>query len=232
MHALLASERMDPVFTPEPIVQQDLVRWSGIGEALLGSVLQGLPSRLGTLNENARVQAQRLIGARMHLSERIVELTRMRPDALKIRHHGNLHLSKVLLAADDFLITGFEGDASLPLEARRRKDSALGDLASLLNSLEYARVAALERATVARPEQRERLQTALAEWLKSANAALLTGYDHGVGTSRCVPSDRADLMKLVRLFRMIRSLHAAYNELNSRAPWTGVPLEVLSDEVM
>src|SRR5690606_33497005 len=133
MHALLARAEGDEDFVPEPITPQDLVQWSGFAQKRLGSVLQALSERLASLPEASRLQAQRMLSLRTHLFERIVELTRMPAEALKTRHHGNLHLGKVLLAADDFLIFGFEGDTWLPLEARRRKDSPLRDLASLLN---------------------------------------------------------------------------------------------------
>ncbi len=227
MHALLAAEKLDPAFAPEPLEHEDFVRWTGSAEAQLGALLQAISQRLPTMNEPSRTHAQKLLSLRQRTFERIIELTRPAVDAVKSRHHGNLHLGKVLLAADDFLITGFEGDASLPLQVRRRKDSPLRDIASLLNSLDYARVAALERAIVARPEQRDRLSSALAVWLESASEALLTGYRSGVGASRCVPSSEADLLRMLRLFRISRALHEAQNELNDRSVWTGGPLQVL-----
>jgi len=231
MHALLSAEQLDPVFTPEPIEQADLSRWSGYAEAHLGAILQSIAQRLPTMNEHGRVHAQRLLEMRERAFERILQLARVHVDAVKIRHHGNLHLGKVLLAADDFLITGFEGDASLPLQARRRKECALRDIASLLNSLDYARVAALERAIVARPEQRERLTVPLASWFESASAALFAGYRFGVRAARCVPSNELDMRRLIRLFRISRALQEAENELNGRTGWTGVPLEVLLKEI-
>ncbi len=227
MHALLARAEGDEDFVPEPITPQDLVQWSGFAQKRLGSVLQALSERLASLPEASRLQAQRMLSLRTHLFERIVELTRMPAEALKTRHHGNLHLGKVLLAADDFLIFGFEGDTWLPLEARRRKDSPLRDLASLLNSLDYARFAALERAIVTRPEQGERFEDALAQWLASASDALIAGYKTGAGKARSLPAHEVDLERLLTLFRLTRALHEADLELSGRIPWSGVPLAVI-----
>jgi maltose alpha-D-glucosyltransferase/alpha-amylase len=227
MHALLSKAAGDADFEPEPITSEDLALWSGFAQKRLGAVVQAVSERLPSFSEEVRDQAHRLLSLRTRLFERIVELASAPVDGLKTRHHGNLHLGKVLLAADDFLIFGFEGDASLPLETRRRKDSPLRDLSSLLNSLDYARFAALQRALVTRSEQGERFEHALDEWLSGASRALLAGYKVGVADSRALPRQQADVMRLLKLFRITRALNEAENELNGRMPWTGVPLKVL-----
>jgi len=231
MHALLAQATDDPVFAPEPITAQDLERWSGVAQAQLGALLQGITARLTSFDEAARTQAERLLSLKGQVFERILELGVAPAATLKTRIHGNLHLSKVLLVADDVLITGFEGDASLPIELRRRKDSPLRDVASLLNSFQYVRHAALERALVTRPEQRERLDRALYEWYVAATQALLAGYRAGIGAAASVPHDETERVRLVRFFRIARALHEAECELEQRMPWTGVPIQLLIDEV-
>jgi maltose alpha-D-glucosyltransferase/alpha-amylase len=154
---------------------------------------------------------------------RIRELCSEPVDAQKTRFHGNLHLGKVLLAADDVLITGFEGDASLPIAERRRKDTPLHDLATLLRSLDYVRAAALERAIVVRPDVHDRLAPALYDWLKAARDAVLKGYWKGIGDSRAVPRDRNAASRVIRLFEIARALREARNELRSRPAWLVVP---------
>jgi len=231
MHALLASPESDPAFMPEPVIEADLVRWAGRANARLGEVLQSLSERLLQLPESARPLAESILAMRGQIFDRIIELSNTSTGWLKTRYHGDLHLGKVLLAADDFYITGFEGDPSRPVAALRRKDAPLRDVAILLNSLCYVRLVGLERAVVARPEQRERLERAVQEWLASAANALMAGYAEGIGDARCVPAREEERMRLVRLFRISRALYEADSELDERLSWTGVPLQVLLEQV-
>jgi maltose alpha-D-glucosyltransferase/alpha-amylase len=231
MHALLAGAQHDPAFTPEPLQPSDLTGWSREVQAKLDDVLQRIQQRMPSLNEHAHAQLQLLLSQRARLIELIEASAKAPVDAMKARHHGNLHLGKALLVADDFLITGFEGDASLPIAERRRKGCVLRDVASLLTSLDRVRAVALQRATIARPEQHDRLEAALAQWLQSSSAALLAGYRAGVGRARCVPAGDADLLRLIRLFRIGRSLKETENELAKRASWTGVPLAFVLREL-
>src|SRR5690606_33043787 len=116
----------------EPIQSQDLSRWYSSVQFELDATLSILQQRLSTLSEAARPRAEELLGAREQMFAHIRELTSEPLDGLRTRVHGNLHLAKILLVADDFLLTGFEGDMTLPLAERRQKSSPLHDVASVL----------------------------------------------------------------------------------------------------
>ncbi len=229
LHAAL-SKAQDPAFAPEPIDPSDQARWIRRSQERLNSLVQTIPHRMTSLHEHASAELQHLIALRARLIERIADLARSPIKAMKTRVHGNLHLAKVLLVADTFLITGFEGDASLSIADRREKDSALRDIATLLTSLDYVRSVALERATMGRPEQRERIDTALEQWEQSATKALLSGYRKGLAKARCIPSDEQQMDELIRLFRIERALKDLEHELTNRLPWSGVALQLLLRE--
>ena len=128
-----------------------------------------------------------------------------------------------MLVADDFMITGFEGDIALSAAARRRKDSAFRDVASLLRSLQYARYAALEHALATRPDLAERLDPKLQEWQDLSTQSLLAGYRRGFGTAPCAPADLPGMMRLVDLFQIDRALREVQNEIDHRPAWVSVP---------
>jgi maltose alpha-D-glucosyltransferase/alpha-amylase len=230
MHALLC-EAQDPAFAPEPIRGEDQAQWARTAQARLDNVLNAIPRKLAALDDGARGELQQFTTLSAQLSRRLLELASASVDAVKTRIHGNLHLGKVLLVADNFLITGFEGDMSLPLAERRRKDSPLRDVATLLMSLDYLRSVGLERAAIGRTEQRERMDAALASWEMRASDSLLTGYRGGVGTARCLPSDKVQFENLVRLFRIDRTLKVLEYELVKPVAWSGVALKALMREV-
>jgi maltose alpha-D-glucosyltransferase/alpha-amylase len=196
-------------------------------EAVLNALLQRLP----TLPEGVRARAEQLINARERLFAHIRELTAAPIDGLRIRVHGNLHLAKVMLAADDFLLTGFEGDTTLPLEERREKDSALHDVASVLLSFQYARTVALDHAITHRPELRERLEPEFAKWQLLTTRAFLMGYRRGVLESGILPSNESSTQRLLKLFMVIRGVHALRHELERRPEMLPAAVDALYEQL-
>lgn len=71
------------------------------------------------------------------LKETIIKTLR-RHSPPTIRCHGDYHLGQVLVTEDDFFIFDFEGEPLLSIEERRRKHSALKDVAGMLRSFHYA----------------------------------------------------------------------------------------------
>ena len=227
LHRVLADAGRDAHFVAEPIDTTDLTRWCDAALDDAEALFVSLQNSLSLLGAVAAELASELLSRREALIADVRRLCVRPVSAVKCRLHGNLHLGKVLLIADDLLITGFEGDASLPIEDRRRKDSTLRDVATILRSFDYARATALDRAIIGRPDLRERLEPALAQWLQLTNAAFRRGYRNGVKSSRCVPSDEEALERLLTLFQIMRSLREARSELDRRPSWAGVPLQAL-----
>ena len=60
----------------------------------------------------------------------------------------------MLIVKDDIFIIGFEGEAGLPLDERRRKAPAARDVAGLIRSIDYSVIAALDRASKRSPDER------------------------------------------------------------------------------
>jgi len=230
MHAILA-RATDVAFAPEPIRSQDLPRWYSAVQFDVEAALNTLNQRLQTLPEDARARAEQLIGARERLFALIRELTATPIDGLRTRVHGNLHLAKVMLAADDFLLTGFEGDTTLPLEERRRKDSPLHDVASVLLSFQYARTVALDHAIAHRPEMRERLEPELAQWQLLTTRAFMLGYRRGVTESGILPSTEAGTQRLLKLFMIIRGVSALRHELEHRPEMLSAAVDALYEQL-
>lgn len=228
LHCVLSGASADDAaFAPEPLNTADLSRWYSAIHFDADTALRLLRDRLPTLMEEPSGPAQRLLAHAETVLARIRELCSGPVDGLKMRYHGNLHLGKVLLAADDLLITGFEGDASLPIAERRSKDSPLRDVATVLRSFDYARATALDRAGIGRPDLREPLAPALAEWLRQTTEFFLKGYRRAVVESRCVPADDATFHSLITLFQIGRAARELRQELEHRPSWIDVPIHAL-----
>jgi maltose alpha-D-glucosyltransferase/alpha-amylase len=227
LHCVLAGANGDPAFAAEPLKSADQSRWYSAIHFEADSVLRSLRERMSALNERQAAAAQDLLAHAERLLVRIRELCSGPVAGSKMRRHGNLHLGKVLLIADDFLITGFEGDASLPLEERRSKDSPLRDVATVLRSFDYARATALERVGMGRPDLRDPLGPALDDWLRQTTEYFLKGYRRAAVESNCVPADDATFTALVTLFQIQCALHELRRELAHRPSWIEIPIRAL-----
>jgi maltose alpha-D-glucosyltransferase/alpha-amylase len=230
MHSILARATA-PAFAAERIGPQDMEHWRSTLQLKLDATLATLQQRLPDLDERARSRAKKLIGARERFFNRIRDLTSEPLEGLRTRVHGNLHLAKILLVKDDFLLTGFEGDMTLPQAERRLKDSPLHDVASVLVSFNYARSVALQHALAHRPDLGERLEPELTQWLRLSARAFLRGYRRGVKDSGVLPAEEAGVRRLLALFMIIRATHALHMELDRRPEMVGVAVEALLNQL-
>ncbi len=82
------------------------------------------------------------------------------------RIHGDLHFAQFLRTSSSTTVIDFEGDPTRPLASRRRLDTPLRDLASLLRSIDHIGSAASRRAGWADP----------GAWIAAARAQALAGY--------------------------------------------------------
>jgi len=226
LHAVLSDSTV-AAFAAERMTAADLAQQAAAIAQQLEQVCATMQTQMAQWPESLQLLARRLQDSQARLVERVQRLAAGPIDAMKIRHHGNLQLRKILLEEDDFLVTDFDGEPSLPMAERRRKDSPLRDVAGVLCSLDNARATALERALGAHTDLRDRIEPALAAWLTEASDALLRGYVRGVGDSGCIPSAAADVERLTTLFQIERRLHELRERLDESPASAGSVIEAL-----
>ncbi len=228
LHCALAARTGDPAFDPEPISDTDLDDWlSGI-EQEADATFDKLARQLDRLPDDQRPAAEAVLALREQLGPR---LTTLRPgagfDALKTRYHGDYHLGQVLVAENDFIIIDFEGEPARALDERRRKHSALRDVAGMLRSFDYAMQAALNTMSTEQPATLAPLQPLTRDWRVQAADAFLAGYHEGLGDCRVHPANAAHGRQLIDLFTLEKALYELRYELDNRPDWVGVPLRGL-----
>ena len=227
MHATLARSTSNPAFAPELIEVADVQGWVARVAQDIETTFQLLRSRLPELPEEQRADATALLDARGGLLAQVQAASTRAMHAFKTRYHGDLHLGQILLCADDFLITDFEGEPARPIEERRRKDSALIDVAGMLRSFDYARAVALDKALATRPDAREMLAAAFDSWYRASVAAFLEGYRNGLSGSLVWPEEDGAAQRLIALFQIEKALYEVRYEANNRPSWISIPVRGL-----
>jgi trehalose synthase-fused probable maltokinase len=219
LHDALASAGPgDSDFTPESARPSDVEEWAQatarqVGDAMALLERQLTERRLPTqFVDEARALADR----RGEFLERVGKLAdSVRGDAgLRIRHHGDYHLGQVLrTAAGDFMIIDFEGEPARPLAERRRKHSALRDVAGMLRSFAYA------GAMLAGGGEAD-------AWEREAREAFLAGYFDGPPPA-FLPKTRENIDCLIALFETEKVFYELAYELNNRPDWVWIPVRAL-----
>ncbi|MDA8092305.1 MAG: maltose alpha-D-glucosyltransferase [Betaproteobacteria bacterium] len=202
LHKAFCLDLEDPAFNPEPVAARERAAWVAAVGKKLSQAVGELKRQRQRLPSPAREGADELIRLHRRLNSRIKGLLPAALKPIKTRYHGNLHLGKVLVTQNDFVIIGFEGEPGLPPASRRRKHSPLRDVATMLRSFDRAAHAALARASAERDEDRPRIAPYALEWRDQMAEAFLGGYREGVQGAASYPEDETQADALIELFSM------------------------------
>ncbi len=223
LHAALISE--NPAFAPEPYSALDQRSVYQTKRNLTGKVLRQL--RTAKLHGRMAELAQQLLAREKDLYARFEPLLHRRLTAQRGRIHGDYHLANVLWTGKDFVVVDFEGNPERPLAERRRKRSALRDVASMLRSFDYAATMGLRDPAVVRESDRGAAEPWTKLWVTWAPAALLAAYLDVSQDSPFIPRDREELSLLLDTQLLEKALDELGNELGRREDWAFAALRAL-----
>jgi maltose alpha-D-glucosyltransferase/alpha-amylase len=113
------------------------------------------------------------------------------------------------------------------MDERRRKASALRDVAGMLRSFSYAADAAELRRESRADAPLETAQHVLAVWERNATRAFLAGYRKESAGIASVPSDPASLHAMLDLFMIEKAIYELRYELDNRPDWLAIPIRGL-----
>jgi maltose alpha-D-glucosyltransferase/alpha-amylase len=230
LHLALAAGD-EPDFAPEPYTQ--LYRRSEYQSMrnLAGQVFRILRARLSILPEAERAKASELLSNQESVTARFQEHLQRRFTVTRIRTHGDLHLGQVLHAGKDFVIIDFEGEPARPLSERRRKRSALRDVAGMLRSFHYAAMGSMLdhlRAGTLSSSMLDALGPWARLWEVWASWAYLKGYLDRASGADFIPREGEELRILLDSFLLDKAIYELGYEMNNRPDWVAIPLQGIS----
>ncbi len=225
LHLALASS-MDPAFEPRPYSSMDQRAKYQSARNLMGRVLGSLRHSFDELPASVREPARRVLEAEGEMLSRFEPLKTHPIDAKRIRIHGDLHLGRVLFTGKDYVLLGVGGARRRGPSERKRKASALRDVASVVRSFQYA---ALTSIGSLRPEDQARAEPWGATWARWASAAFLRGYLGTAGDAPFVSRDPAVTSVLLETALLDQALRDLRSELRSRSETIAIPLYAILD---
>jgi maltose alpha-D-glucosyltransferase/alpha-amylase len=225
MHRALAEHGGDdPAFAPEPITPEDIAQWRSELEEAARAMLDRLERARSGLTEATQAVADALLAERTALLDSITILAPERVSAVKTRHHGDYHLGQVMAVQNDFYIIDFEGEPARPLEQRRRKTSALRDVAGMIRSFDYAAVTAVRQIAETRPAALPRAGALADAWRQRAVDGFRAAYRRATRGSAVYPANKLQGKALVDFFTLEKAVYEVEYELANRPGWVAIPL--------
>ena len=174
LHAALAAPPLDAAeMTPRPATHDELKAWRIEAHRRLAAAIRDVATVDPALADELREEGA-TITARASRFEAVAAAP------LVMRIHADLHLGQVLLADDGYRVIDFEGEPLRPIEERRRLDSPLRDVASMLRSLDHVARSARRRAERRHGGPIERPGLEVDAWIELARARFLAAYAAGL----------------------------------------------------
>jgi maltose alpha-D-glucosyltransferase/alpha-amylase len=212
-HLALATS-LDPAFEPAAYSAAD--QWSRYqaGRSLTGRTLSALRYSLDELPTPERKAAELVLAAEAEILNGFEPLKSQTLEVERIRIHGDLHLDRVLFTGKDFVLLGPGATHRRRLAERKRKATALRDVASMIRSFEYAAAIALESL---RPEDHARAEPWSRVWARWASAPFLRGYLQTAGNAPFLARDPATTGKLLDIALLGQALRDLQMRLRRHA---------------
>lgn len=227
MHLALALPTEDPEFASEPYSALYQRSEYQSMRNLAGHVFRTLRSCLSSLPESDQQYAADLLAHQDRVMARFQDYLNHKFSVIRMRCHGDLHLGQVLYTGKDFAIIDFEGEPARPLTERRRKRSALRDVAGMLRSFHYAAHGAMLgqlRAGTLSSSVLETLRPWARLWENWVSWAFLREYLNTARGADFLPRDNEQLRILLDAFLLDKAVYELGYELNNRPDWVTIPL--------
>lgn len=207
MHNALSKNVDDPAFEPQPF---SMLYQRSLYQAMRSKVRHvfGALEKMSKTRSVLHDEIGALLASESVIVELLSVLTRNKIRSLKIRIHGDYHLSQLLHVGTQFVIKGFEGDPDMPLSERRLKRSPLRDLAAMMHSFYFAANSAMHTKLHLHKKKIKELEPWAELWFTSMSSVFVDTYTKHVAGTSLVPDTFEQLHATLKPYLIERSVDA------------------------
>ena len=224
MHRALAGDPWREPVAPELISAEDTASWIDSSSRELDQLLLDFRRQRNEHAEDIRQLTDFAHRSAPEMHARLQQFDVLR-GTHKLRIHGDYHLGQVLRKPDGgYVAIDFDGEPARPLSERRRKYSALRDVAGMLRSFAYVRgTVELERTSGG-----EEISI-LREWELAARELFIDVYVRGVRDQpfTFLPASGEDIRQALGALELEKAVYECRYEINNRPDWLWLPLSRL-----
>lgn len=224
LHMALAEDKKNAAFKPEHATPAFSEQLAEVISRQIQDILPVLAGAKARLPDEVRKNAERVINSGPELLDWAAGMSGV-GDKLGqlIRLHGDYHLGQILRTKDnDFILLDFEGEPLRPLAKRRRKGSAMKDVAGMIRSFHYAAETALASAVTTYGNSRESLLPWSRAWYEWISSSFIRAYFATAAGAAFLPT--ADIGFVLDIYLLEKAFYELKYEMNNRPDWLHIPL--------
>ena len=233
MHIALASARAaDPDLTPEPHTSFSRQAMAHNLRSRVRETFSLLRAAAPALEGPARGLAEQVLHEEATIKRRLASGARRPFPGLRIRCHGDYHLSQILVNGRDVVVIDFEGEPGRTLGDRRAKRSPLYDVAGMIRSFHYVRVhgvGALVESARMPNVPREQIEAWARLWQAWSAREFLRAYVAAIAGTGILSDEPEEMMVTLGVLVMEKALYEVAYEIDNRPAWVHLPLEGILD---
>lgn len=200
-------------------------------EDMLDKRYEALTNDYLKLDEQTQILAWQFMEAKDKILNFIDQILTRHFNSLRIRVHGDFHLSQILVNAKGTHVIDFEGEPDSPTEIRRGKHSPLKDVASMIRSYHYAVSAKLFNSEQTKKIPEKDLTRASDRWYKLMRDTFLAEYLDYFGPHHNLLKNNNEVNYLLQFHLLEKAISELGYEMRNRPSWVKIPLKGILDVV-
>jgi maltose alpha-D-glucosyltransferase/alpha-amylase len=226
MHLALASGD-DPEFRPESFSLHYQRSLYSHMQSLLREAFQNLSRYEKKATGDMAKKVQLIMEKRSVMAEEMKKIYSKKLDVLKIRIHGNYHLSQVLLTGKDLAIQDYGGDAAYSYSERRLKRAAFRDVASMVNSIYEVGHETFRNNDHITKESHPELLPFASLWAHYISGIFIHSWKEAVAGSELIPKDQEQFSMMMQNYLLLQVLKKLNYDVNYDEEKAPVPFDII-----